>query len=489
MEVSEEKLSELANCLKTMRVFRNEEGKLYIQEKALGAYDTLSENIEVIKENFKYFSKKPTSIMYPDEFIRAIKFLPDGNQILADNLEYILESMTHNAGRVRSELIGISEISEKVADNFKNIFNLFIYGNSPKINREHALRPEMKYISCCPGTTQENLSILMCMLSGSKKANETLEENKELFLNSDFNSAMVDITRVLSKNPKCHEFIKNNFDTIKANCYEPDLAKMYSNIKEVCPEEFEKVSFIIDKIYTPAKSKNDYSFNPNQIDKICSRLIEQDRAEDIEKLANFLSDQGVIDTGIIKFLGCGWFNMAVQAGDKVIKLGVPDGEKEKPKIPYHPRLLQPIVRKNDVSKDAEHPIGIEIYEVVDMDTEITDEEILEVYKELREAGIKWTDIKRENLGRLRKDNYPHEIGHNVPVPPEMLGIQESGVERKILKAGEIVIIDLDCLELALNEKGSNFTKTADVPACVWEYEMEYQNRIKQKDEKVMPEEH
>lgn len=43
---------------------------------------------------------------------------------------------------------------------------------------------------------------------------------------------------------------------------------------------------------------------------------------------------------------------------------------------------------NDVSKDVEHPIGIEIYEVVDMATEITDEEILEVYKELREAGIK-----------------------------------------------------------------------------------------------------
>ena len=96
-------------------------------------------------------------------------------------------------------------------------------------------------------------------------------------------------------------------------------------------------------------------------------------------------------------------------------------------------FFKPVVRKNDVSKDADHPIGIEIYEVVDMDTEITDEEILEVYKELREAGIKWTDIKRENLGRLRKDNYPHEIGHNVPVPPEMLGIQESGVERKILK--------------------------------------------------------
>lgn len=145
-----------------------------------------------------------------------------------------------------------------------------------------------------------------------------------------------------------------------------------------------------------------------------------------------------------------------------------------------------------MSVDSEHPLGIEVYEAVDMDTEITDEEILEVYKELREAGIKWTDIKRENLGRLRKDNYPHEVGQNVPVPPEFLGIVDSGVERRILKAGELVIIDLDCLEMAKDEKGSNFTKMAEVPACVYQYELEYQKRIKDKavaEKPEMPEEH
>lgn len=492
MEVSQEKLAELADCLKKMRVFRNDDRKLYIKEDALGAYEKLSENIEIVRENFKYFSKRPNSFMYPDEFIKAIKFLPNGNQILADNLEYILESITHNAGRARSELIGIPEVSEKVADDFENTFNLLIYGGTPKEEREHSIKPEMKYTSCCPGITQENLAIFMCLISGSEKANEVLEENKELFLNSDFNSAMSNITRILGRNPNCHEFIRNNFDTIKQNCYVPELAELYCNIREICPEEFEKAAFIIDKIYMPAKSKNDYSYNSNQIDKICSRLIEQDRAQDVEKLAEFLSEQATIEPGAIKFLGCGWYNMAIQAGDKVIKLGVPDGEEEKPKIPYHPRLLQPIVRKNDMSKDKNHPIGIEIYEVVDMDTEISDEEILEVYKELREAGIKWTDIKRDNLGRLRKDNYPHEIGQNVPVPPEFLGIEDSGVERKILKAGELVIIDLDCLEMAKDKRGCDFTKMAVVPDCVRQYEREYQERIKGKTlakKPEMPEEH
>lgn len=67
---------------------------------------------------------------------------------------------------------------------------------------------------------------------------------------------------------------------------------------------------------------------------------------------------------------------------------------------------------------------------ISSNTEISDEEILEVYKELREAGIKWTDVKRENLGRLRKYNYPYEFGYNIPVPPEMLGIVDSGIEKK-----------------------------------------------------------
>ena len=56
MEVSKEKLSELAESFKKLRVFRNERGQLYIRENAMDSYDKLSENMPIIKENFKYFA-------------------------------------------------------------------------------------------------------------------------------------------------------------------------------------------------------------------------------------------------------------------------------------------------------------------------------------------------------------------------------------------------------------------------------------------------
>lgn len=487
MEVSEEKLSELAKSFEKLRVFKNEEGQLYIRENALGAYESLCANMSIIKENFKYFAKCRNSVMYPDEFIMAIKFLPNGSEILADNLEYILTEIKHGANRARQELIGIPEVSEKVANDFENIFNLMIYGE--KLNQDKSsatIDPAKKHFSYCSVETQGKFSVLMTILKDSEKAGEVLENNKKLFLNSNFNSAMADMVRILAENPECHEFIRSNFFTIKENCYISDLAKLYSSIKDIYPEEYEKQSFVIDKIYKSAKENCTNLYSINQIEKICSRIIEQGKSEDIRALAEIAMQNSTIEPNTIKYLGAGWFNIAIQAGDKVIKLEAPDDKTEKSKIPYHPRLLQPIVRKCDITKDSEHPLGIEIYEVVDMDTEISDEEILEVYKELREAGIKWTDIKKENLGRLRKDNYPYEFGYNVPLPPEMLGIEDSGVERKILKAGQVVIIDLDYLELAENEKGSSFTNTSVIPECVRKYELEYQKRIKSERQEKIP---
>lgn len=492
MSENGEKLSELAECFKKIRFSMNEDGKMVISESSMDLYEQLSENLEIVKENFKYFCERPSSNMHPDEFITTVKFLPEGNRILIDNLECILENMTNNAKRARYTLIDIPGISEKVADNFENIFNLMIYGKSEVNPRFYTEEADIKYMERSPQNVKDNLSICMAYIRNSTRANEILENNKELFINPYFNSSMVHLVSSLSQNPQCHEFIKNNFNDIKENCYVPDLAKLYLSIKEICPEEFEKEAFFIDNVYLPAKEKSrGYALNTNLIDKVCSRIIDQKRGKDIETMVNFLKEHATLEPNKLEVLGCGWFNIAIQAGDKVIKLSAPERENEKPKIPYHPRLLQPIVRKDDITRDSDNPIGIEIYEVVDMNTEISDEEILEVYKELREDGIKWTDIKRDNLGRLRKDNYPYEIGQNIPASPKSLGIEESGVERKILKAGQVVIIDLDYLEMAKDEKGNPFTKFANVPDCVMEYEKEYQNRINQKhkEEKAMPEEH
>jgi hypothetical protein len=289
------------------------------------------------------------------------------------------------------------------------------------------------------------------------------------------------MVKVLGTNPGCYEFIRNNFETIKSNCYVPNLAELYANIRESYPEEFAKEAFTIDNIYLPAleQGKLDKSV---QINLTCSKIIDQGRTKDLETLTKFMMEHSTIEPETLKVLGVGWFNITLQAGDKAIKLDGQSDAKEKKEIPYHPRLLQPIKRKVDTSRDPEHPLAIEMYEVVDANVEISDEELLEVYKELREDGIRWLDVKKENLGRLRKPNYQYELGNNIPLPPKMLGIRDSGVGRKILPAGELVIIDLDFFDISEDKDNKTFVATAYVPACIREYEKEFVKKNKAKGE-------
>ena len=51
------------------------------------------------------------------------------------------------------------------------------------------------------------------------------------------------------------------------------------------------------------------------------------------------------------------------------------------------------------------PIFFEVIEKVDTNiNDITKEEIYKLYKNIREIGLIWTDVKIDNVGRLIKDN-------------------------------------------------------------------------------------
>ncbi|MGN1302282.1 MAG: hypothetical protein ACI4VO_01330 [Clostridia bacterium] len=68
-----------------------------------------------------------------------------------------------------------------------------------------------------------------------------------------------------------------------------------------------------------------------------------------------------------------------------------------------------------------------------------------IYKELREEGIIWSDAKRENLGRLNKENI---VCFNEPlnVKNESVGyITETIKDEEPLQKDELVIIDTDLL--------------------------------------------
>ncbi len=134
-------------------------------------------------------------------------------------------------------------------------------------------------------------------------------------------------------------------------------------------------------------------------------------------------------------------------GDKVLKIG---SKRITYKIPYHPRILQPLIRvnlENFIPRSTTDllPVVIEVSEKVDTNCYISEDEIYEVYKELRNDGIIWTDVSFENVGRLLKENkrwYNKNLAYNI----EALGIENTGnINYEELNEGEIVICDTDFL--------------------------------------------
>lgn len=140
------------------------------------------------------------------------------------------------------------------------------------------------------------------------------------------------------------------------------------------------------------------------------------------------------------FKSCGTSSLILKAGDKIVKLGL---GRRKFEVPYHPRIMMPQFRKkyNDGS-------CLEVFDYGDTEVaEITSEKVLEIYKELEDAGIIWGDASRQNLLILKKDNdlpdYIESEEFNV------FGFLEDSRfptnKHTALKAGDIVVCDLDML--------------------------------------------
>lgn len=120
-------------------------------------------------------------------------------------------------------------------------------------------------------------------------------------------------------------------------------------------------------------------------------------------------------------------------------------ERDSYKIPYHKRILQPLIRV-DLSELSKTNKGtLEVVEKVDINIKVSEEEVYEIYKELRDDGIIWTDTKQKNVGRLLKDNKRH-WNKSLGQSKKAVGYREGGefdLNEEILSKGELVILDSD----------------------------------------------
>lgn len=170
-----------------------------------------------------------------------------------------------------------------------------------------------------------------------------------------------------------------------------------------------------------------------------------------------------------EFIGTGGYSAVFAIKTKVIKIGI---ERKTPHFPNNPYILKPLLRKTITIDNM--PIFFEVIEKVDTNiNDITKEEIYKLYKNIREIGLIWTDVKIDNVGRLIKDNkiYWYE---NITPSDETLEFTKT-IGNYQLKKGELIVLDGDYI---YNENDHNInSKMSNLQT---EFEKTYQKELKKR---------
>ena len=169
----------------------------------------------------------------------------------------------------------------------------------------------------------------------------------------------------------------------------------------------------------------------------------------------------------------GGFSRVLLIGDKVIKLG----NRITKSFPNNPYIVAPLLRK-EFNINGEKCF-VEVTERVDTSVKLSKEELYQLFKHLCNLGLKWTDIKASNVGRLNRKNIIHWQDNLYP-SEDVLGL---GAKRgtKILEEGDFVILDADFI---YDENDPNINYANNKPLYD-EFEKRYQSekkRLKEKEE-------
>lgn len=163
----------------------------------------------------------------------------------------------------------------------------------------------------------------------------------------------------------------------------------------------------------------------------------------------------------------GGFSRVLLIGDKVIKLG----DRFTKSFPNNPYIVAPLLRKE--LKVNDENCFVEVTERVDTSTKPSSEELYKLFKNLRNLGLIWTDIKEENVGRLKRKNIIH-WQENLNPSEEVLGFSTKRGET-ILEEGDLVILDADFI-YDENDPNINYSNNKILTD---EFEKRYQSEKKE----------
>ena len=160
----------------------------------------------------------------------------------------------------------------------------------------------------------------------------------------------------------------------------------------------------------------------------------------------------------------GAYSSVLIIGDKVLKLG----SRETKRFPNNPYIVTPLLRREvNINGDT---CFVEVTERVDTSKEISEEELYELYRNISNLGLVWTDVHQRNVGMLLKDNIIH-FSENIDPSDEVLGLGERKGEF-VLKKGSLVVLDSDFI---FDEEELGDTIIVPENSLYLKFEERYQN--------------
>lgn len=132
----------------------------------------------------------------------------------------------------------------------------------------------------------------------------------------------------------------------------------------------------------------------------------------------------------------GTYSDAIETNGYVIKLGE---TRDRFEIPYHPNILQPLLRERISDKEGKDVLIVEVQDKVDTKN-VTEEQRQELINKLKKSKIKCKDILYGNIGILQKPNRRRLFDGVGGVT------DHDNIKEETLKPGEPVVYDTDMIE-------------------------------------------
>lgn len=231
------------------------------------------------------------------------------------------------------------------------------------------------------------------------------------------------------------------------------------------------------------------SFTKHLLKKEESVMQDEVLLQMISRLIQELCEHEGIKITQIEFGGSGYYNTNLKIGEFVLKIA--PSNRKTVKIRNDKRIIKPILRQQTNAERRKNipNLFIEIQNVVKtnwydgLSEKQIQETLYSIFSELMDRGLRWTDIKKENIGSLIKPNTGTYTFDGKEQTSNNYVVSYYGEEpQEVLGPDKLVIIDTDYIYETKWTKNIKIPRESCYPDFLKRYEREHEKEKVQERE-------